>query len=113
MNYDRIILELLDRVASLEAEVKALKEGKPLNGDSPSQTDRAVNYIKESLVQAKEEGLPYLDLVCNDVHRAVGLKGRHAVVCNAMRKAGHEYRFEVLRDTPSHSSSTYTVRYYL
>ena len=65
--------------------------------------------LKES---AKDEGRLYLDLVCLDIHRAFDFKNRHPLVCSAMRKVmGKKYRVRL--DTKSHSSSTYTVRYYL
>ena len=131
MNYDRIILELLDRVAKLEEEVRnlklQLKERAPLSEprqieinegnrlyvpSSESYTDKVVNYIYSVLEKAHAEGKQYIELVSNDIQRAVGLKNRIPLVCNAMRKTFNN-NTEVVRDTPSHNSSTYTVRYWL
>lgn len=131
MNYDRIILELLDRVGKLEDEVRALKgECKPSSGrpdDAPtvlvdpnklsskpeSYTDRACAIVEKAIRKAKEEGKDYVDIVSNDLQHAVGLKNRIPLCCNAMRKVAEMYRTEVIVDTPSHNSSTYKIRYWV
>lgn len=125
MNSDCIILELLNRVGKLEEEVANLKKGParevnqnitPRVADygikKKSKTDEVAEYITRLKENAKDEGRLYLDLVCLDIHRAFDFKNRHPLVCSAMRKVMGE-KDRVLRDTKSHSSSTYTVRYYL
>lgn len=120
MNYDRIILELLDRVGKLEEEVKLLKgnnksipESLSL-GDKPlSDTERAVLVIETAIKRAKEEGKEFIDVVSLDVQYAVGLKNRLPLCCNAMRKVATRYKSEILFETPSHNSSTYKMRYWV
>lgn len=128
MNYDRIIIELLDRVSKLEQEVNLLKNQKGLDVEESetktvpdyydsgvrgeTYTDRACAVIERAIAKAKEEGKEYVDIVSNDLQRAIGLKNRLPLCCNAMRKVAKNYKIEVIRDTPSHNSSTYTIRYY-
>lgn len=128
MNYDRIIIELLDRVSKLEQEVTLLKNQKTSHTEEPeinivpdyydsgvrgeTYTDRACAVIERAIVKAKEAGKEYVDIVSNDLQHAIGLKNRIPLCCNAMRKVAEKYRTEVIRDTPSHNSSTYTIRYY-
>lgn len=120
MNYDRIILELLDRVGKLEEEVKVLKThnktipGELSLGDKPlSDTERAVLVIENAINKAKEEGKEFIDVVSLDVQYAVGLKNRLPLCCNAMRKVASRYKSEILYETPSHNSSTYKMRYWV
>ena len=128
MEYDRIILELLDRVKKLEEEVKELKEGKnetaaaSQNSNSSdnfygmkkeSQTAKVVNYIYMVLKSEKEKGEESVVLVSNNLQRANGLKNRIPLVCNAMRTVMAKVQNEVVADTPSHNSSTYAVKFYL
>jgi len=123
MNYDRIIIELLNRVTKLEEEVNKLKGNKQAPASSNEQTlfsqskpdsytGKICTLIEHSITKAKEEGKTYLDVVALDALHAVGLSGNRApLCCNAMRKVGRNYRTQVLRDTKSHSSTTYTIRY--
>lgn len=136
MNYDRIILELLDRVAALEEEVKKLKgqavadskenaekefvrsykkdeiDYEDLKNPNVSPTVRAVNYIRTRLLKGLEDKEEYVDIVALQVEHGIGTKMRSPLVCNAMRK-DYGYEAEVIRDTPTHMSTTYTIRYYL
>jgi len=124
MEYDRIILELLDRVNKLEEEVAHLKESKNNNMNfvtsdnfygmkKDSFTSQVVNYIYSVLKSEKELGKEYVILVSNDIQRAVGLKNRMPLICNAMRIVMNKVKNEIMVDTPSHCSSTYTIKYYL
>ena len=127
MNYDRIILEMLERISKLEDEVRVLKGQNPstdlhvdtLNQDvelgsrPESYTDKACSIIENAIRKARQEGKEYVDVISNDLQHAVGLKNRIPLCCNAMRKVAEQYRTEVIKDTPSHNSSTYTIRYYL
>lgn len=125
MNYDRVILELLNRVGKLEEEVENLKKERVRNENQytapqvtdygikkKSKTDEVAEYIVRLKENARDEGRQYLDLVCLDIHRAFNLQNRHPLVCSAMRKV-MDKNDRVLRSTKSQSSSTYTVRYYL
>ena len=125
MNYDRVILELLDRVSKLEEEVNILKKGgaQPqvtanntlgVYGVKPeSHTDRACAIIENAIAKAKEEGKDSIVVVSNDLQHAVGIKNRIPLCCNAMRKVAEKYRSEVVADTPSHNSSTYAIKYWI
>lgn len=127
MNFERIILEMLERIGKLEDEVKALKGEKPssssnnavfnqdieLGSRQESYTDKACLIIENAIRKSKQEGKEYIDVVSNDLQHAVGLKNRIPLCCNAMRKVAEHYRTEVIKDTPSHNSSTYTIRFYL
>ena len=126
MNYDRIIIELLDRVAALEQEVEKLKGGwkEPFFSSneqtsafpqlkSESYTDRACGAIEKAIEVAKVEGKPYIDIVSLDIQHIVGGRDRSPSCCNAMRKVAKKYKTEVIKDTASHNSSTYTIRYFL
>ena len=136
MNYDRIILELIDRVATLEDEVRKLKgqlevdskqkaekefirsykkdeiDYEDLKNPNVSPTIRAVNYIRTRILKGLENNDEYVDIVALQVEHGIGTKMRSPVVCNAMRK-DYGYESEVIRDTPTHMSTTYTIRYYL
>lgn len=128
MDYDRIILELLDRVKKLEEDVEKLKKGNnetvavsqnPNNSDNfygmkkESQTAKVVNYIYMVLKSEKEKGKETVILVSNNLQRANGLKNRIPLVCNAMRTVMAKVQNEVISDTLSHNSSTYEVKFYL
>lgn len=127
MNYDRLIIEMLERISKLEEEVKNLKGETVLNnlkiedesstgklGFKPeSYTDKACQIIEAAIRDARQEGKSYVDVVSNDLQHAVGLKNRIPLCCNAMRKVSEKYKTEVIKDTPSHNSSTYTIRFYL
>ena len=60
MNYDSIILELLERVQNLEKEVKELKEGtsvKPIeNMTGKTNTQLAREYIQQQKEEARTKG---------------------------------------------------------
>lgn len=124
MNYDRVIVELLDRVAKLEDEVRKLKGEADattvtLNtdiskyGEKPkSYTQGVIEYLEALIKKAKEDGKEHLDVVSYDLQKAVGLKNRIPLICNAMRKVMREYEFEILADTPSQNSSTFKVRFF-
>ena len=125
MEYDRIILELLDRVRRLEDKAKELK-GKETNISTSqsienvdnfygmkreSYTERVVNYMHKVLKSEKEK--ESVILVSNNLQRASGIKNRIHLVCNTMRHVVRKVKNEVVVDTLGDNSSTYTVRFYL
>lgn len=124
MNYDRVIVELLDRVLKLEDEVRKLKgdtdtANVTLNTDiskygakTKSYTQGVIDYLEALIKKAKEDGKEHLDVVSYDLQKAVGLKNRIPLICNAMRKVMRDYEFEILADTPSQNSSTFKVRFF-
>ena len=122
MNYDRVIIELLDRVAKLEDELYKLKnnpESVTLNtdiskyGEKPkSYTRSVIDYLEALIKKAEDTNQDYIDVVSYDLQKAVGLKNRIPLICNAMRKVMREYEYEILADTPSHNSSTFKIRFF-
>jgi len=118
MNYDTIIIEMLSRIQKLEDEVKQLKGSMPTDA---SQNSSAVsfskvstadirNYIEELKYAASDHGDRFLILKANDIHKAMKLRSRLPMVCNAMRQAmsGED---EILHETASGYSSTFEVKY--
>lgn len=116
MNYDKILIELFDRVHQLEEEVAILKqqldEHKPLSEiQSKCSTDDIKKYIKQQICAAREQNCKSITLRASDIHRNMKLKSRFPMVCNAMRqcmKAGDI----VLHETPSGYSSSLEILYY-
>ena len=74
MNYDSIILELLERVQNLEKEVKELKEGtsvKPIeNMTGKTNTQLAREYIQQQKEEARTKGEGSIVLVAGDIQKA-------------------------------------------
>ncbi len=116
MNYETIILEMLSRIQSLEQQVEILTE--QIDSVSPSMANRKVttldiqNYIEQLKRDAIENGETYLQIKANEIHRALHLKSRFPMVCNAMRKC-MQVGDEVIHETPSGYSSTLEIKYAL
>ncbi len=118
MDYDKIILELLDRIKTLEEKV-AILENQPNNKTSfaPSVrgvglTEQARNYINDMKSKARQEGKTEITLLCNDIQKALGVVNRPAGICTAMYDCmgGND---EVLSAPPSGKSTTVLIKYYL
>lgn len=121
MNYDRIILEMFERIKALEEEMKILKNSREnfeehYNGiDVPStrgQTEMVRKYIQSLKADAKKRGLDSIVLVASDIHKSLNLKNRMPIICNAMKQCMGDYD-EIAHETPSGYSSTFSVKYYL
>lgn len=119
MNYDTVILELLTRIQTLEKEVALLRQaigseaGDFLPEDGPRITTADIRaYIEDRKAQARAEGRAELTLKSNDIHKALQLKSRIPMVCNAMRQCMNEDD-AVLHDTASGYSSTLEIQYQL
>lgn len=121
MNYDRIILEMLERIQTLEEEMKILKNSKEnleercdgINVPSTKgQTKMVRKYIQSLKSDAKERGLDNIVLVANDIHKSLNLKNRMPIICNAMKQCMGDYD-EIAHETPSGYSSTFSVKYYI
>ena len=71
MDYDRIILEMLDRIKTLEDEVAALKNGKATesNGNDEMKSSKKYRRLTEMLVAA--DGRP-VSLTFSDIEKAIG-----------------------------------------
>lgn len=112
MEYEKIILELLMRVKTLEEKVELLSA----QGAEESQKQPGTAQIKAFILAMKQEarakGATQLTLKANDVHKAMGLKSRMPAVCNAMKQC-MEAGDQVLHQTGSGFSSTYEILYKL
>ncbi len=122
MDYDRIILELLDRIKKLEGQVAELNErldGTPAaKADDPMPAAKKVTtadiraYIGALKRAAGDMGDPTLVLRAWDVHQALHLRNRLPMVCNAMRQCMGE-NDRVLYETKSGYSSSLEIEYAL
>jgi hypothetical protein len=70
------------------------------------------NYICDALKKAKLDGKMSIQIKSGDLHKALGLKNRMPMVCNAMKRTGI-YRYKILQQTDSGFSSTLLIEYYL
>ena len=114
MNYDNIILELLDRIKVLEEQVKILMEKdqeKPVAINKVSTGDIR-DYINECKNFAQNKGKSSIVLLAGDVHRELKLKSAMPMVCNAMRQCMND-EDTVLYETASGYSSTLKIEYKL
>lgn len=117
MNYDAIILEMLSRIQELEKQMAALT-GQRNNNQTTAKAGEKIStpqievYIEQLKRDAAENGEPCLQLRANEIHRALRLKSRFPMVCNAMRKCMRKGD-EIVHETPSGYSSTLEIRYYL
>ena len=113
MQYESVILELMERVQKLERQVAQLQgqaEELPEPAGERITTGEIRDYILARKRRAKEEGAEELILRSGELHRELGLHSRMPMVCNAMRQCmGPED--QVLAETPSGYSSTLRVRY--
>ena len=115
MNYEKIIVELLGRIQVLEEQVAALmcEKNQASKQEAPKfSTEDIRRYIIETKSSAKESGKNSIILKSGDIHKALKLKSAMPQVCNAMRQAMEEGDI-VLRTTPSGSSSTIEIQYYV
>ena len=127
MNYEKIILELLDRIKTLEEKVAALESHTKEAGktgtrnalasyqeqDGLSLVQKSKNYIMARKNAARSEGSATLVLLCNDIQKALGVTNRTPSVCQAMYDCMTDPRDKVLSAPPSGKSTTVLVEYYL
>lgn len=125
MNYDTIIVEMLSRIQALENQVKELEKlidhsAAHLTGHDTNaeiQTRRVTtaiirDHIEQMKQNAAQAGEGSLTIRASDIHKAMQLKSRFPMVCNAMRQCMSDYD-EVVHDTPSGYSSTLEITYHL
>jgi len=112
MEYEKIILDLLVRVKTLEEKVEALSGEKHEIESKQPGTSEIRKYILEQKRLAYEQGLTCVTLKANDIHKAMGLKSRMPAVCNAMKQSMNPGDV-VLHETTSGFSSTYEIQYNL
>ena len=108
MDYEKIILELLSRIQTLEEQVATLMEKK---GDKVTTNDIR-EYIKTLKFNAKSAGKNILVLTARDIHRELNLKSRFPMVCNAMRDCMTDGDI-ILFQPPKGNSSTLEIEYKL
>ena len=116
MNYEKIIVELLGRIQTLEEQVATLMEQKS-NSESPKApegkkitTEDIRRYIADKKEMAKNIGKTAVVLRSGEIHKDLGLKNAMPQVCNAMRQS-MEPGDIVLHTTPSGNSSTIEIQY--
>ena len=76
MDYDRIIMDMLSRICVLEEQVKNLSASKA-DSEKKITTADIRQYILELQANARDSGEQSLELIANDIHKALKLKSRH------------------------------------
>ena len=120
MNYEKIILELLERIKTLEDKVSMLEEKsktkEPAHSDTQKNysnlTQKAREYITEKKAHAKAEGLKEITLLCNDIQKALGVTQRPASICRAMYDSMN-LSDEIVFAPSKGLSTTLKIKYYL
>ena len=112
MEYEKIILELLLRVKALEEKVEQLSSKTDRSSKKQPGIAAIREYISKQKQEAKENGLSYISLKANDIHKALGLKSRMPAVCSAMKQCMNHGDL-VLHETASGFSSTYEIQYHI
>lgn len=121
MNYEKIIVELLSRIQTLEEKVDTLMNEKSSNSIAKThdeivadvvkvKTKDIRDYIEAQKNEAKSNTEEYIVLKAGDLHRILHLRNSIPMVCNAMRQCMTEGDI-VLHETPSGYSSTLEIKY--
>ena len=121
MNYEKIIVELLGRIQTLEEQVALLLEERNNKQEfTPAQaqispkisTADIREYINKQKEIAKAEGKTSIILLSGEIHNDMNLKSQLPQVCNAMRQSMNKGDV-ILHTTPSGNSSTIQIKYYV
>ena len=123
MNYEKIIVELLARIQTLEEKVDMLMNDKSTGSGSVTHEETVNNvvkvktkdirdFIEAQKMEAKNRGEEFIVLRASDLHRINRLKNAMPMVCNAMRQCMEENDI-VLHETPSGYSSSLEIKYFL
>lgn len=115
MDYEKIILELLSRIQTLEEQVGTLiekQENKEEKKDDKVTTNDIREYINSLKNNAKNSGKNNLILTARDIHGDLSLKNRYPMVCNAMRSCMGDNDL-ILFQPPKGNSSTLEIEYKL
>ena len=107
MEYQSIILELIDRVQKLEEEVKELKSRVEDSSQKKFTTEDIKNYIIERISDGEDDSVT---VISGEVHKALPIKNSMPMVCNAMYAIMTEGD-EILERSPSGYSSTLKIKY--
>ncbi len=115
MNYEKIILELMNRIQTLEEQMAMLMNNQNQNTLKTSanlSTDEIRKYILELKKSAKEYRKDTLVLRSGDLHKDLHLKNAMPQVCNAMYQCMEKGDI-ILHTTPKGKSSTIEIQYNL
>ena len=122
MNIEKIILELLDRIKTLEEKVDALekkddqvaqnRQNHIESEKGMSLIERAKTYINGCKRMAFEAGNDNVILRCGDIQKDLGVTNRVPSVCQAMRDCMQPSDV-VLEEPPSGFSTRLTIQYKL
>ena len=115
MDYEKVIVELLSRIQTLEEQVTVLmaqQDSKKEKAGEKVTTEDIRQYIKQLKIDSKAAGKEILILTARDVHRKLNLKSRFPMVCNAMRDCMNDDDI-ILFQPPKGNSSTLEIEYRL
>ena len=112
MDYERIILELLNRIQVLEEKVAILMECNTQPEKSGVKTSDICEYINKLKEASKSQGKQSIILIARDIHRELKLKSRFPMVCNAMRQCMNDNDV-IIFQPPKGNSSTLEIEYKL
>ena len=123
MNYEKVIIELLSRIQTLEEKVDLLMSNQSEENTVKTHDDNVTgvvkvktkdirDYIEAQKEEAKSRGEEFIVLRASDLHRINKLKNSMPMVCNAMRQCMGEKDI-VLHETPSGYSSSLEIKYML
>ena len=115
MNYEKIIVELLSRIQTLEEKVDLLMSDRSKEnaaGVVKVKTKDIRDYIETQKAEAGSKGEEFIVLRASDLHRVHKLRNAMPMVCNAMRQCMGENDI-VLHETPSGYSSSLEIKYVL
>lgn len=113
MNYEKIIVELLGRIQTLEEQVAILlSEKESLKEGEKMTTSEIREYIETLKMNAKHNGKAVLVVTARDIHGKLNLKSRYPMVCNAMRQCMNDNDV-ILFQPPKGNSSTLEIEYKL
>ena len=123
MNYEKVIVELLSRIQTLEEKVDILMKNQSQERTSTPHDEAIANvvkvktkdvreYIEAQKDEARTKGETFIVLRASDIHRINKLRNGMPIVCNAMRQCMGESDI-VLHETPSGYSSSLEIKYFL
>ena len=123
MNYEKVIIELLSRIQTLEEKVDLLMSNQTKESTVKTHDDNVTgvvkvktkdirDYIEAQKEEAESRGEEFIVLRASDLHRINKLKNSMPMVCNAMRQCMGEKDI-VLHETPSGYSSSLEIKYML
>lgn len=115
MDYEKIIVELLSRIQTLEEKVTILmaqQDSEKRRAKEKLTTEEIRQYIKQLKNNSRATGKNSLILTARDIHRNLNLKSRYPMVCNAMRDCMNNGD-TILFQPPKGNSSTLEIEYKL